>query len=45
MPVAGIIVEAIQCEGGDRHASPDFFQCLQDISKKVKTFNILFIFL
>lgn len=34
MPVAGIIVEAIQCEGGDRHASPDFFQYLQDISKK-----------
>ncbi|XP_017880812.1 4-aminobutyrate aminotransferase, mitochondrial-like [Ceratina calcarata] len=34
MPVAGIIVEAIQCEGGDRHASPDFFQSLQDIAKR-----------
>ncbi|XP_034188252.1 4-aminobutyrate aminotransferase, mitochondrial [Osmia lignaria lignaria] len=34
MPVAGIIVEAIQCEGGDKHASPDFFHCLQDITKK-----------
>ncbi|KZC09694.1 PREDICTED: 4-aminobutyrate aminotransferase, mitochondrial-like [Dufourea novaeangliae] len=33
-PVAGIIVEAIQCEGGDRHASPEFFQCLQGIAKK-----------
>ncbi|XP_076627152.1 4-aminobutyrate aminotransferase, mitochondrial [Colletes latitarsis] len=33
-PVAGIIVEAIQCEGGDRHASPDFFQCLQGLAKK-----------
>ncbi|XP_076386600.1 4-aminobutyrate aminotransferase, mitochondrial isoform X2 [Megachile rotundata] len=36
MPVAGIIVEAIQSEGGDRHASPDFFHCLQDIAKKKK---------
>lgn len=35
MPVAGIIVEAIQCEGGDKHASPDFFHSLQDITKKV----------
>ncbi|OAD55637.1 4-aminobutyrate aminotransferase, mitochondrial [Eufriesea mexicana] len=34
MPVAGIIVEAIQCEGGDRHASPDFFQSLQNICKR-----------
>ncbi|CAK9823196.1 4-aminobutyrate aminotransferase [Anthophora retusa] len=34
MPVAGIIVEAIQCEDADRHASPDFFQGLQDITKK-----------
>lgn len=35
MPVAGILVEAIQCEGGDRHASPDFFLQLQDICKRV----------
>ena len=27
--VAGIIVEPIQAEGGDRHASPWFFQQLQ----------------
>ncbi|XP_043578763.1 4-aminobutyrate aminotransferase, mitochondrial-like [Bombus pyrosoma] len=33
MPVAGILVEAIQCEGGDRHASPDFFLQLQDMCK------------
>lgn len=26
IPVAGIIVEPIQCEGGDRHASDYFFQ-------------------
>ncbi|KOX71399.1 4-aminobutyrate aminotransferase, mitochondrial [Melipona quadrifasciata] len=34
MPIAGIIIEAIQCEGGDRHASPDFFLQLQEICKK-----------
>ncbi|XP_076755550.1 4-aminobutyrate aminotransferase, mitochondrial [Xylocopa sonorina] len=34
IPVAGIIIEAIQSEGGDRHASPDFFQRLQNITKK-----------
>ncbi|XP_015603154.1 4-aminobutyrate aminotransferase, mitochondrial [Cephus cinctus] len=33
-PVAGIIVEPIQCEGGDKHASPEFFQQLQCITKK-----------
>ncbi|KAJ6098469.1 hypothetical protein N7467_000004 [Penicillium canescens] len=33
-PVAGIIVEPIQSEGGDNHASPDFFQKLQAITKK-----------
>lgn len=35
LPVVGIIVEPIQGEGGDRHASPDFFQNLQAIAKKV----------
>ncbi|CAD1468250.1 unnamed protein product, partial [Heterotrigona itama] len=34
VPIAGIIIEAIQCEGGDRHASPDFFIQLQEICKK-----------
>jgi 4-aminobutyrate aminotransferase/(S)-3-amino-2-methylpropionate transaminase len=33
-PVAGIIVEPIQSEGGDNHASADFFQKLQAITKK-----------
>lgn len=34
-PVAGIIIEPIQSEGGDNHASPYFFQKLQKIAKKV----------
>lgn len=33
--VAGIIVEPIQSEGGDNHASDDFFRKLRNISKKV----------
>lgn len=33
-PVAGLIVEPIQAEGGDNHASPAFFQRLRDITKK-----------
>lgn len=32
--VAGIIIEPIQCEGGDNEASPEFFQRLQRIGKK-----------
>jgi 4-aminobutyrate aminotransferase/(S)-3-amino-2-methylpropionate transaminase len=35
-PVAGIIVEPIQSEGGDIEASPYFFQELQHIAKKVR---------
>nr|MBE5725117.1 putative4-aminobutyrate aminotransferase, mitochondrial-like [Cucujiformia] len=34
VPVAGIVVEPIQSEGGDNEASPEFFQGLQDIAKK-----------
>lgn len=34
IPVAGVIVEPIQSEGGDNHASPEFFQGLQRITKK-----------
>lgn len=34
IPVAGIIVEPIQSEGGDNEASPEFFQGLQRIAKK-----------
>lgn len=34
-PVAGIVVEPIQSEGGDNHASNEFFQGLQQIGKRV----------
>lgn len=33
-PVACIVSEPMQCEGGDRYASPQFFQGLQDICQK-----------
>ncbi|KAF9163113.1 hypothetical protein BGX21_009254 [Mortierella sp. AD011] len=33
-PVAALIVEPIQSEGGDNHASPRFFQGLRDLTKK-----------
>jgi 4-aminobutyrate aminotransferase/(S)-3-amino-2-methylpropionate transaminase len=33
-PVAAVIVEPIQSEGGDNHASPAFFQGLRDVTKK-----------
>jgi len=33
-PVAGIISEPIQAEGGDNHASPEFFQGLEKIARK-----------
>lgn len=33
-PVAGIVIEPIQSEGGDNEASPEFFQNLQKIAKK-----------
>lgn len=32
--VAGVVIEPIQSEGGDHHASPAFFQELQRIAKK-----------
>ncbi|XP_068149172.1 4-aminobutyrate aminotransferase, mitochondrial [Drosophila tropicalis] len=34
IPVAGVVVEPIQSEGGDNEASPEFFQSLQGICKK-----------
>jgi hypothetical protein len=34
--VAGVIVEPIQSEGGDTHASDDFFRKLRDIARKVR---------
>jgi 4-aminobutyrate aminotransferase / (S)-3-amino-2-methylpropionate transaminase len=39
-PVAAVIVEPIQSEGGDNHASPAFFAGLREITKRN---NILFI--
>jgi 4-aminobutyrate aminotransferase/(S)-3-amino-2-methylpropionate transaminase len=33
-PVAGLIVEPIQSEGGDNHASPSFFQGLRTITQR-----------
>lgn len=36
-PVAGIIVEPIQSEGGDNHASKEFFQKLQRLAKQHST--------
>lgn len=34
-PVAALIIEPIQSEGGDNHASADFFQGLRDLTKKL----------
>jgi 4-aminobutyrate aminotransferase/(S)-3-amino-2-methylpropionate transaminase len=39
-PVVAVVVEPIQSEGGDNHASPTFFQGLRDITKKL---NVLLI--
>ena len=39
-PVCAIIVEPIQSEGGDNHASPSFFKGLREITRK---HNVLFI--
>lgn len=33
-PIAGVIVEPVQSEGGDNHASAEFFQGLRDITLK-----------
>ncbi|TPX10027.1 uncharacterized protein E0L32_001224 [Thyridium curvatum] len=39
-PVAAVVVEPVQSEGGDNHASNQFFQGLRDLTKKK---NVLFI--
>ena len=36
--VAGVIVEPIQAEGGDNHASNEFFRGVQAITKQVHIF-------
>lgn len=33
-PVAAVVVEPVQSEGGDNHASPAFFQGLREITKR-----------
>uniref|UniRef100_A0A3B4YA80 4-aminobutyrate aminotransferase n=1 Tax=Seriola lalandi dorsalis TaxID=1841481 RepID=A0A3B4YA80_SERLL len=39
-PVAGIVIEPIQAEGGDNHASPNFFKTLRNIARKAyRIFN------
>eukprot|EP00039_Didymoeca_costata_P027726 m.19043 g.19043 ORF g.19043 m.19043 type:complete len:512 (+) comp6473_c0_seq1:857-2392(+) len=40
-PVAVIIVEPVQAEGGDRHATPDFFQGLRSLAKDKGVFFIV----
>lgn len=35
IPVAGLIVEPIQAEGGDNHASPRFFREIRRITKEL----------
>lgn len=40
-PVAGIIVEPVQSEGGDNHASAEFFKSLQTIAKELDSLLIL----
>ncbi len=33
-PVTAVVVEPVQSEGGDNHASPEFFRGLRDITKR-----------
>jgi len=40
-PVAGVLLEAIQAEGGDKYASPRFFRELQSIIKEYGAYMIV----
>ena len=40
-PVAAIMVEPVQSEGGDNHASPTFFKGLREITKRNKVLMIV----
>ncbi|KAF5093216.1 hypothetical protein D0Z03_002504 [Geotrichum reessii] len=40
-PVAAVVIEPIQSEGGDNHASPDFFHKLQKITNENKALFIV----
>lgn len=42
-PVAGCCVEPVQSAGGDNHASPWFFQQLQQICKEVNNVQLCLI--
>lgn len=39
--VAGVVIEPIQAEGGDNHASFDFYRKLRGITKKVEKGSLL----
>ncbi len=43
-PVAAVLIEPIQGEGGDNHASPEYFRNLQQLCKEVLSYihNILY---
>jgi len=40
-PVAAVVVEPIQSEGGDNHASPAFFRALREITRRNKVLLIV----
>ena len=40
-PVAAVVVEPIQSEGGDNHASPAFFRSLREMTKRHKVLFIV----
>ena len=40
-PVAAVVVEPVQSEGGDNHASPEFFCGLREITKRTNTLFIV----
>lgn len=40
-PVAALVVEPIQSEGGDNHASADFFRGLREITKEEGVYMIV----
>ena len=41
VPVAGVIVEPIQGEGGDNQASPEFFRSVQKLCKQFLNFILI----
>lgn len=41
LPVCAVVVEPVQSEGGDNHASPEFFRALQEVTKKHKVLLIV----